>query len=241
MTLVALIHTPAVVERIQRRRQQLLECAAVSGEDDAGADEGEAAAEGGDRMRLGFPRHREVAEKATPRRERLVDDPVAGRAVESGARPLDKHAGSRRRRANGRDEASRREHTAFAQQRLAPAGPAAIRDARTGEVDDRVGAVDLLRPDAGTGRSVRLPRHDTRARASGHMPASGQDDNGVLAPDKVLGQRAAEEARAASEDDLHREILVNEAMGRPWRAKSSSPITTAKLSFSITASVRSRG
>jgi len=82
---------------------------------------------------------------------------------------------------------SRHLQAAVEDPRLVGFAPAARGDRFAGEVDDGAGAVDFLRP--------------SRLRA-------GEDDRPVADGGERRGERTAEKAGAAGEDDAHREVSL---------------------------------
>src|SRR5919198_1348202 len=133
--------------------------------------------------RLGFPLRADRREEIGSRRRIFGGDFVAQRTVITDRGSADEHWWRRCGVAYRVDDRPRDIQATVEDPRLVGVAPAACGNRFTGEVDDGAGAVDFLRPSC------------LRARKDDHLVAGGPERR---------GERTAEKAGAAGEDDAHR-------------------------------------
>src|SRR5688572_8605542 len=121
-------------------------------------------------------------------------------AIEPDRRSRKKDGRPRRRVANGRYQSTRGKDSTAMQLFLAIGGPSLVGEIRSGEVDDRSGAVDLLAPRA---RFINCrPRHIAH-RAFFVCGAACEDYYLVTFRGQLLAERAAQKSRTASDHTFH--------------------------------------
>src|SRR5204863_332968 len=129
-------------------------------------------------------------------------DLLGERTVVADRRAADKHGGRHGSALDGGDETSSRVDAAVLNGRFLLERPPLAADRFAGEVDDRVGAVDLACPRPGS--AVGNPLNEPGAGVlSGSAGAAAENDDIVAFPRESVRERVSEKSTAAGDDDFH--------------------------------------
>ncbi len=203
--------------------RHLGERAAVLREDDPGAQQRPAHAEGLDFRRRFFPIDADLGKEIAPRRVLLAHDLVAAGAVIADRRALEEDPRLDLRLADGRGDRRARTHPAVDDPPLALLAPASVGDPLAGQVDDGgVRSLGQIRPAVG---AHPVPTHGTDVRRQilypGRVPA--QHDDVLSRLSQFASQGRADQAAPSSDQHPHGENRLSPLVGDKTPNQISAP------------------